>query len=138
MVSTEVPVAPLRLAVAFIVDVDVVLDGVNDALVRFGRPLAVTHTRLRHRAYRLKVTVSIAGAGANEGAIATEPVYHAAIKIGRDTTYTNRNGVAVITPRHTQRVTITAADTLVPTSTHLGRPPRHGPRRPRSRNRRVH
>jgi hypothetical protein len=74
--------------------------------------LTVTHTRLRPGAYRLKVTVSIAGAGANESAIDTEPVYSATIKLGRAQLRTDRNGVAIVRIRRNHRLQIAAGDTL--------------------------
>lgn len=79
-------------------------------------------TRQRNGAYKLKVTVSIAGMGANETYIDTQPVYHATITMGRTKTHTNAEGVAVLTSRRPRRVTITAGHTLEPTSIYLPRP----------------
>jgi hypothetical protein len=81
--------------------------------------LHVTAIRIGHDVYRLKVTVSLSGVGANEAAIDTEPVEHAAITLGRAKTYTNRNGVATVTVRRRHKVTVTAGETLQPTSAHL-------------------
>jgi hypothetical protein len=83
---------------------------------------------LGHGAYRLKVTVGILGAGANEAVIATSPVNHATIKLGRHTTYTNADGLAVVRPGLAQSVAITAGDTLVPTSAEFRRCPMPGGR----------
>jgi hypothetical protein len=76
-------------------------------------------TRIRHRAYRLKVTTSVAGVGANEAGIDTEPVKHAAIRLGRAITYTNHNGVAIVNVGTHHKLSISAGDTLKPTSGRL-------------------
>jgi hypothetical protein len=81
--------------------------------------LRVTATRLRHGAYKLKVTVSIAGMGANETVVDTEPVYHAAIQLGRTRTYTNNAGIAIVKVSSRQHLSITAGDTLQPTYRYL-------------------
>jgi len=82
-----------------------------------------TVTRLRHGTYKVKVTVSIAGMGANEAAIDTQPVYDATIHAGRANVHTNAKGIAIVTTRKARRVRITASDTLQPTTAYLG--PRH-------------
>jgi hypothetical protein len=76
--------------------------------------LHVTAIRLGHGRYRLKVTVRIAGAGANEAVVDVEPVYHAKVRIGRRTIYTNHDGAATIKIERSRRLTITAGDTLKP------------------------
>jgi hypothetical protein len=70
--------------------------------------------------YRIKVTVSIAGVGASEAATNTEPVYHAKIKLGHVTTYTDNHGIAIVHIRGSRKLTMTAGDTLKPTSVRLG------------------
>jgi hypothetical protein len=77
-------------------------------------------TKIRNGVYRIKVTVQIAGVGANENRIDTEPVKHATITIGHTHTSTNNRGVAVVMTRKSQRLTVTAGDTLKPTSARLG------------------
>ncbi len=86
--------------------------------------LHVTPARLGHGTYRLKVTVSMAGAGANEAAIATQPVDHATIKLGRVRTYTNNKGIAIVNVSKNHHLTVTAGDTLLPTSAYLSAPGR--------------
>jgi hypothetical protein len=86
--------------------------------------LRVKVTRLGHGRYRVKVTSSVAGVGANEAAVDTRPVNHATIQLGHAKTYTNTAGVAVVTVKSSHKLTVTAGDTLVPTSTRL-RTPRH-------------
>ena len=81
--------------------------------------LHVTATRARIGVYRIKVTSSIAGAGANEAGVETSPVYHATVTLGGVTTYTNRAGIAFIKVRHNCKLTVTAGDTLKPTSLSL-------------------
>jgi hypothetical protein len=88
--------------------------------------LHATATRLRHGAYKLKVTVSIAGMGANETAVDTNPVYHATVSLGRAKIYTNRSGTAIVKMRHSGKLTVTAGDTLKPTSVFLRRVEKHG------------
>jgi hypothetical protein len=67
----------------------------------------------------LRVTVSIADAGPNEGAIDTQPVEDATIQLGQDQTHTNSAGIVVIKVTRGQTASITAGDTLVPTSIYL-------------------
>lgn len=81
--------------------------------------MRVKATRIGHRTYKLKVTASIAGVGPNETAVDTQPVYHALIRLGRVKTYTNRNGVAIVTVRKNHHLTVTAGDTLKPASLQL-------------------
>jgi hypothetical protein len=81
--------------------------------------LHFTAARISHRRYRLKVTASVPGVGANEAAIDNEPVRHAAIRLGRAIAYTNRNGIAIVTVARHHKVRISAGDTLQPTSGHL-------------------
>jgi Tol biopolymer transport system component len=81
--------------------------------------LHATARKLRDGHYRLKVTVSIADAGANEASVATEPVDDATIKIGHTTTHTNALGEAVVAAHTPGKVSISAGDTLVPTSIRL-------------------
>jgi hypothetical protein len=76
--------------------------------------LHATAIRLRHGAYKLKVTVSIAGMGANETVVDTRPVYHATLRLGKAKIYTNANGVAIVTVRRNHKLTVTASDTLKP------------------------
>jgi hypothetical protein len=81
--------------------------------------LHVTAISLGHGRYRLKVTVRIAGAGANEAAVDVEPVYHAKVRIGRRTIYTNHDGAATVKIERSRRVTISAGDTLKPALANL-------------------
>jgi hypothetical protein len=81
--------------------------------------LHFTATRIRNRRYRLRVTTSVAGVGANEASVDTEPVEHAAIRLGGATSYTNSRGVAVVTVGAHPRLRISAGDTLRPISGHL-------------------
>jgi hypothetical protein len=76
-------------------------------------------TRIGHRRYRLRVTASVAGVGANEAAVDTEPVKHARVRLGRATTYTNGRGIAILTVGRHHKITISAGDTLQPTSGRL-------------------
>jgi hypothetical protein len=69
--------------------------------------------------YRIEVTVRIAGVRANETAIDTEPVYHALLRLGHATTYTNKNGTAIVTLDRVHRLKVTAGDTLKPTAVQL-------------------
>ncbi|MFL9875837.1 TolB family protein [Paraburkholderia megapolitana] len=78
--------------------------------------LQVTSTDLGNGAYTVKVTVSIAGVGANEATIDTRPVNHATLVLGNATTYTNNEGVATVFLNGSHDLTVTAGDTLVPTS----------------------
>lgn len=88
--------------------------------------LHATATRLRHDAYKLKVTVSIAGMGANETVVDTNPVYHATVRLGRAKIYTNRSGTAIVKVRHSGKLTVAAGDTLKPTRLFLRRVEKHG------------
>jgi hypothetical protein len=81
--------------------------------------LHATATRARKWVYTIKVTSSIAGAGTNEAGVETSPVYHATVALGSVTTYTNRAGVATVKVRDSRRLTVTAGDTLKPTSLSL-------------------
>jgi hypothetical protein len=81
--------------------------------------LRVTATRRGDGVYRLKVTASIADMGANEAAVDTEPVNRATIKLGTRTTHTNAHGIAVVKVHGNRKVTVTAGDTLKPTSVSL-------------------
>jgi hypothetical protein len=81
--------------------------------------LRVTSRRVGSGTYRIKVTVSVAGVGANEAAVSTEPVYRAAIKLGRVTTYTNNAGIATVVVGREHKLTVTAGDTLKPASARL-------------------
>jgi hypothetical protein len=91
--------------------------------------LHVRATSLGHGSYRLQVTVSIAGAGANEKAVDTQPVDDATIQLGGKKIYTDDNGVAIVTIGYAQTATIVAGDTLKPTSIHLSIRSISGPRR---------
>jgi hypothetical protein len=82
--------------------------------------LHATATKLRGDVYRVKVTVSIAGVGANEATTNTEPVYRAQVELGHGTTYTNSNGVAFVRVTGPRHLTVTAGDTLKPASVRLG------------------
>jgi hypothetical protein len=82
--------------------------------------LDATAAKTRLNVYRIKVTVGIAGVGANEAATDTEPVYHAKVELGRITTYTDKDGVAVVHVRAGRELIVTAGDTLKPTSVRLG------------------
>jgi hypothetical protein len=82
--------------------------------------LHATAGKTRAGVYRIKVTVAIAGVGANEAATNTEPVYHARITLGHITTYTDNNGLAIVRVRGSRELTVTAGDTLKPTSIRLG------------------
>jgi hypothetical protein len=81
--------------------------------------LHVTSRRVGSGTYRIKVTASVAGVGANEAAVSTEPVYRAAIKLGRVTTYTNNAGIATVIVGKDHKLTVTAGDTLKPASARL-------------------
>ncbi len=81
--------------------------------------LHVTATRARKGVYMIKVTSSIAGAGANEAGVETSPVYHATVRLGSVTAYTGRAGVTIVKACHSRRLTVTAGDTLKPTSLSL-------------------
>jgi hypothetical protein len=81
--------------------------------------LHATATRLRHGTYKLKVTVSIAGMGANETFVDTQPVYHATLRVGKAKVYTNHSGIAIVKASKSHTVTVAAGDTLLPTSVRL-------------------
>jgi hypothetical protein len=81
--------------------------------------LRVTATRGRHGAYRIKVTARIAGVGANEAAVDTQPVNHARVKLGSAVTYTDKNGVATVVVRRSRLLTVSAGDTLGPAARRL-------------------
>jgi hypothetical protein len=76
---------------------------------------------LGHGTYRVKVTARVGSMGANEAAVDTQPVYHATVRLGTATTYTNRAGTAIIKPRRDRKLTVTAGDTLKPISLTLKR-----------------
>lgn len=81
--------------------------------------LQVTPTSLGNDTYSVKVTVSIAGVGANEAAVDTRPVNHATLVLGGVTTYTNNEGIATVFLNGSHDLTVTAGDTLVPASAYL-------------------
>jgi hypothetical protein len=85
--------------------------------------LDVTPTAVGNGAYRIKVTSSIAAVGPNEGAVDVEPVYHATLKLGSAVTYTDRNGVATVTVGNAHELTVSAGDTLKPSTLRLGSTP---------------
>jgi hypothetical protein len=82
--------------------------------------LHATATKIRNGTYRIKVTVSIADVGANEAVTSTQPVFHATVKLGQTTTYTDENGTAIVRVPGRRKLTVTAGDTLKPTSVRLG------------------
>lgn len=85
--------------------------------------LKATANSVGHSRYRVRVTSSIARAGANEGAVDIEPVWHALITVSGHKAFTNHKGIAIITTPHAGRrfvVHVTAGDTLVPTSRSIG------------------
>ena len=82
-------------------------------------PLHVSVTALGHGRYRLHVTASIYGLGPGEAQRNVQPVYHATIVFGRHTAYTNNEGVTIVRVHTAQRLTVTAGQTLAPTSTYL-------------------
>jgi hypothetical protein len=90
--------------------------------------LRVKATRLGPGRYRLKVTSSVAGAGANEAAVDTRPVNHAKIQLGHAKIYTNQAGAATVKVTRSRRLGVSAGDTLVSTSTYLRAPKRRGSR----------
>jgi hypothetical protein len=71
--------------------------------------------------YKLKVTARVSGVGPSETAIDTEPVDHAAIRLGRKLIYTDSKGIAIVNGRHGQKLTVAAGDTLVPATSQLPR-----------------
>lgn len=81
--------------------------------------LRVTARRLAGgRGYRIRVTASVADMGPNEGAVDTQPVYHALVRVGRTRAYTDRRGIALLRVRG-GRVMVGAGDTLAPASHRL-------------------
>jgi hypothetical protein len=46
-------------------------------------------------------------------------VYHALLRLGRAKTYTSENGTAIVTVGLSHHLTVTAGDTLEPTSVRL-------------------
>jgi hypothetical protein len=78
--------------------------------------------RIKRGVYRVRVTSSIAGVGANESGIDIQPVYHATLKLGNTVTHTDANGTAKVTVRRTRDLRVTAGDTLKPTAIRLGPP----------------
>jgi hypothetical protein len=88
--------------------------------------LRVSATNLGHSRYRVKVTSSVAGVGANEAAVDTRPVQHATLLLGRSTAYTNAAGVAVVNVRKSGQLSVSAGDTLVPTAAYLRASKRRG------------
>jgi hypothetical protein len=76
--------------------------------------LRATSTRVGNGVYKVTVTASIAGMGPTESATDTRPVNHAAIKVGKQTTYTNTQGVATLKAPTSGKLTVTAGDTLKP------------------------
>jgi hypothetical protein len=78
--------------------------------------LHATATRVRNGVYRIKVTSSIAGAGPNEASVETSPVYHATVTLGTVTEYTGLTGVAIVNAGPGRKLTVTAGNTLAPTS----------------------
>lgn len=83
--------------------------------------LRVMLRSLGHGTYRVKVTARVGSMGANEATVDTQPVYHATVRLGTATTYTNRAGTAIIKPRRDRKLTVTAGDTLKPISLTLKR-----------------
>ena len=61
--------------------------------------LKATAKSLGHGRYAIKVTSSIAGAGANETSVQTEPVWHALIIVSGRKVFTNHNGIAIVKTR---------------------------------------
>ncbi|MFM0646146.1 hypothetical protein PQR14_17620 [Paraburkholderia bryophila] len=78
--------------------------------------LAVTPVSMGGGSYSVKVTASIAGVGANESAVDSRPVKHATLTIGGTTSYTNEQGLAIVTANGSRTLTVSAGDTLVPVS----------------------
>jgi hypothetical protein len=81
--------------------------------------LRVTSSSLGNGAFKVKVTASVAGMGDTETAVDTRPVNRAAIKLGNKTTFTNAQGVATVKVTGSRKLTVTAGDTLEPTSASL-------------------
>jgi hypothetical protein len=82
-------------------------------------PLHVVATSLGRGRYRLLVTASIAGFAPAENEIDVQPVYHAALRLGRVTVYSDNEGVAIVTVRRVHMLDVSAGQTLTPTSTYL-------------------
>jgi hypothetical protein len=82
-------------------------------------PLRVSATNLGHGRYRVMVTASIAGFGPGESELDVQPVYHAALRLGRVTVYSNNEGVAIVRVRRAHDLTVNAGQTLKPTSANL-------------------
>jgi hypothetical protein len=79
--------------------------------------LRVKSTKLGNGVFKVKVTASVAGMGATESVVDTRPVNRAAVKSGKRTVYTNKQGVATVKVRGSAgKVTVTAGDTIRPTS----------------------
>jgi hypothetical protein len=76
--------------------------------------------RLRPGTYRVTVTASIAGMGLTESAVDTRPVAQATVRVGGRSTKTNARGVAIVSARRAAgRASITAGNTLRPTTVAL-------------------
>ena len=95
---------------------DMVNGGACPSLLPKKPALHVTSTRVGTGAYKIKVTASVAGMGPTESAVDTEPVNHAAIKLGTRTTFTNSQGAATLKVTGKRKLTVTAGDTLKPGS----------------------
>ena len=61
----------------------------------------------------------VAGVGLNEAQTSTSPVNHALLLLGKKQTYTDAEGIAVVTVTKVHKLTVTAGETLEPTSTYL-------------------
>jgi hypothetical protein len=86
--------------------------------------LKATATSLGKDRYEIKVTASQGGMGPNETVVDTRPVTRAYVQtLGADA-YTDNDGVAVIkargNPHQPTKVTVTAGETLAPTSLEIG------------------
>ena len=82
--------------------------------------LSVKAKRVRTGVYRLTVTASVAGMGADESAVDTRPVTDATIALGGHTTATtDARGMATVEATRARRVTVTAGNTLKPASVTL-------------------
>jgi hypothetical protein len=81
--------------------------------------LSVTHPA--RRSERLTVTASIAGVGPSETETETDtqPVQDATIQIGRRRYRTNGRGTVTVPVAHAERITVSAGQTLTPTSAML-------------------
>jgi hypothetical protein len=88
--------------------------------------------RHRRRVILIGVTASVAGAGANEGSVDTQPVRDAAVTVDRRTGHTNGAGrlTLPVPPNRggRSRITARAGDTLVAASVRLRLPRRRGGR----------